>query len=201
MPSDNWEDYEPFLDDIYSEQVTRPPGTRPYTIMAGDTLYRLAQRFGTTVRAIMDANPGIDPDRLRVGQVIYIPIRPGPGFPTRPPCPGIFERYSVRPGDTLWRIARDRGISISDILRYNPSIDPDRLRVGQILCLPPPRFPGAPPSAPPTCPPGFIRYTIQPGDTLWSIARRRGTTVDLILRYNPGILPNSLRVGQIICVP
>lgn len=201
MPSGNWENHEDFSDDIYSEQATRPPGTRLYTIMARDTLYRLAQRFGTTVSAIIEANPGIDPDRLRVGQVIYIPTRPEARFPTRPRCPGTFERYSVQPGDTLWRIARNRGISIREILRYNPNVDPDRLRVGQILCLPPPRVPGAPAPMPPICPPGFVRYTIQPGDTLWSIARRRGTTFDIILRYNPGILPNSLRVGQIICVP
>ncbi|RDV84619.1 DUF3794 and LysM peptidoglycan-binding domain-containing protein [Ammonifex thiophilus] len=46
-----------------------------YTISPGDTLYRLAQRFSTTVEAIMAANPGIDPYNLQVGQVIFIPCR------------------------------------------------------------------------------------------------------------------------------
>ncbi|MGO0121646.1 SPOCS domain-containing protein [Desulfothermobacter acidiphilus] len=46
-----------------------------YTINQGDTLYLLAQRFGTTVEAIMACNPGLDPYNLQVGQVIYLPCR------------------------------------------------------------------------------------------------------------------------------
>ncbi|MDA8344187.1 MAG: LysM domain-containing protein, partial [Thermaerobacter sp.] len=50
-----------------------PPGTFPYTIQQGDTFYRLAQRFGTTVAAIRAANPGVDPYNLQPGMVICIP--------------------------------------------------------------------------------------------------------------------------------
>lgn len=45
----------------------------PYTIKAGDNLYLLANRFNTTVRDILIYNPGLDPQRLRIGQIIYIP--------------------------------------------------------------------------------------------------------------------------------
>lgn len=51
------------------------------------------------------------------------------------------------------------------------------------------------------CPPGSRTYTIQPGDTLFRIAQMFNTTVDAIIRANPGIAPNSLRVAQIICIP
>lgn len=51
-----------------------PPGQIiQYTIMAGDTFYLLAQRFGTTVEAIQAANPGVNPLNLQIGQVINIP--------------------------------------------------------------------------------------------------------------------------------
>lgn len=50
-----------------------PQGTMSYTIRAGDTLYLLANRYNTSVDAIMEANPGIDPYNLRIGQVICIP--------------------------------------------------------------------------------------------------------------------------------
>ncbi|NLY29612.1 MAG: LysM peptidoglycan-binding domain-containing protein, partial [Firmicutes bacterium] len=43
-----------------------------YTIRAGDTFFRLAQRFGTTVAASQAANPGVDPNNLQIGQVICI---------------------------------------------------------------------------------------------------------------------------------
>lgn len=55
--------------------------------------------------------------------------------------------------------------------------------------------------APPACPEGEIRYhVIQPGDTLYKIAQKYGTTVQELMRLNPGINPNDLRVGQRIMV-
>lgn len=45
---------------------------------------------------------------------------------------------------------------------------------------------------------GDFSYTIKPGDTLWQLAQKYNTTVQTILLTNPGILPNNLRVGQII---
>lgn len=52
-----------------------PVGTFPYTIQLGDTLWLLAQRYNTTVDAIVVANPGIDTNNLLVGQVICIRIK------------------------------------------------------------------------------------------------------------------------------
>ncbi|NLG69252.1 MAG: LysM peptidoglycan-binding domain-containing protein [Firmicutes bacterium] len=52
------------------------------------------------------------------------------------------------------------------------------------------------------CPPGSQRYTVQPGDTLFFIAQRFGTTVDAILAINPQIAnPNLIFPGQVICIP
>lgn len=51
-----------------------PSGTTLYIIQAGDTLYRLAQRFNVSVEAIISVNPGIDPQFLQIGQRICIPI-------------------------------------------------------------------------------------------------------------------------------
>ncbi|HOB22197.1 MAG: LysM peptidoglycan-binding domain-containing protein [Firmicutes bacterium] len=170
-----------------------PPGSRRYTIAAGDTLFSLAQRFGTTVSAITSLNPGIDPNRLRVGQVICIPGRrdPGPG-----PCPRNWVRYAIRPGDTLFAIAQRTGTTVQELINNNPGIDPNSLRVAQLICVPR----GGPPRPGP-CPRNWERYAIRAGDTLFSIAQRRGTTVAELERNNPGINPNSLQVGQLICVP
>ncbi|MBC7105124.1 MAG: DUF3794 domain-containing protein [Firmicutes bacterium] len=59
----------------------------------------------------------------------------------------------------------------------------------------------APPEAPP-CPPGaVIHHVIQPGDTFFKLARRYGTTVEAIMRANPGVDPMNLQVGQTIRIP
>lgn len=51
-----------------------PPGYTPYTIQAGDTLWRLARMTRTTVENLMLQNPGLDPCSLRVGQVVCVPF-------------------------------------------------------------------------------------------------------------------------------
>lgn len=52
-----------------------------------------------------------------------------------------------------------------------------------------------------TCPTGSMPYTIKSGDTPYNIARTFGISVDVLLAANPGINPNNLQVGQVICVP
>jgi LysM repeat protein len=163
------------------------PGGTVYTIKPGDALYSLARRFMTSVEEIINANPGLIPTRLQLGQQICIPVAPAPG-----PCPGGFA-YTVKSGDTFYRIAQRSGIAVSALAAANPDIDMNALRIGQQLCVPA----VAPP--PPTCP-GRL-YTIKPGDTYYRIARQFGYTLDALLEVNPGINPDALVVGQTLCLP
>ena len=166
-----------------------PMGTFEYTVRAGDTLFSLAIRYNTTVEAILRVNPGLDPNNLRVGQVICIPETTPP-----PRCPmGTFE-YTVRAGDTLFSLAIRYNTTVEAILRVNPGLDPNNLRVGQVICIPET-------TPPPRCPVGSFEYTIKPGDTLYMLAITYNTTVQAILAINPGLDPNNLRVGQVICIP
>jgi LysM repeat protein len=162
------------------------PGGTLYTIRPGDSYFSLARRFGTTVEALVAANPGVDPTNLVIGQVVCIPVPPPSG-----PCPGGFL-YEVQPGDTFYRLSQRYGIAVEALKAANPGVDPDRLQVGQKICVP------APPPPPP-CP--GSTYTIRPGDTLYTLARRFGTTVEALRSANPGVDPERLQVGQQICLP
>ena len=51
------------------------------------------------------------------------------------------------------------------------------------------------------CPEHHYPYTVQPGDTLNYVAFRLKKSVSRIIAANPGIDPNNLMVGQIICIP
>ena len=97
----------------------------PYTIQPGDTLYNISQRLEVSLERILAANPRINPYYLRVGQIICIPA-----------CLPNYTPRIIRPGDTLYKIAREYNVSVESILDANPGVDPNYLRVGQRLCIP-----------------------------------------------------------------
>lgn len=173
---------------------TTPPGPPPtpcpgfiYIIQAGDTFFELSQRFNVPVDAILAANPGVDPQKLQIGQAVCIPTAP-PGPPPVPECPGFI--YTVKAGDTLFSLAKQFGTTVKAITDVNPGIDPRHLAIGQKICIPKRR-----------CPQGTSVYVVKKGDTLSAIARQFNTTVQEIVKVNPGIDPNRLVIGQEICVP
>ncbi|WP_216328903.1 LysM peptidoglycan-binding domain-containing M23 family metallopeptidase [Deinococcus aestuarii] len=97
------------------------------TVQPGDTLTRLAVRSGTTAAALRRANPGVRLDVLPAGTVLRLPD-----------ARGETRAWTVRPGDTLSRIAQRQGLTLQALLKANPALDPRRpLRVGQRLSLPP----------------------------------------------------------------
>ncbi len=169
--------------------VTCPEGTTPYTVVAGDTLYAIARRFNVPYDALVEANPGIDPERLLIGQQICIPAPLPPAE-----CPEGTEAYSIQTGDTFYAIAREYNTTVEALIQANPGVNPNNLRVGQQICIP-----TAP--APSECPEGTFSYTIKTGDTFYSIAQQYNTTVEALIDYNPDMDPDSLQIGQQICVP
>ncbi len=180
------------------EDSTRqcPSGTIPYTVQSGDTLRRIAQNNNTTLAAIISVNPGINPDNLAIGQTICIP-RPEPVQPVVPRCPAGTAPYIIKAGDTLSKIAPQFNTTVADIIAANPGIVPERLSIGQSICVPQAVTPQPPDSA---CPIGSSPYEIKRGDTLASIAVRFNTSVEAILSANPGIIPERLVIGQVICI-
>ncbi len=93
-----------------------------YEVRPGDTLAKIAGKFGVTVEAIVQANPDIvNPELIYVGDTLSIPGQ---------------TRYTVEWGDTLSRVAAEFGLTVNDIVRANNLASPDRIQIGQELVLP-----------------------------------------------------------------
>ncbi len=109
--------------------------------------------------------------------------------------------YTVRPGDTMFRIANQFGISLQSLLVANPQVpNPSIVFPGQQICIPV-AVPTPPPPTGPFCPDGTI-YTARRGDSLFSVARRFGVTLQRMVQANPQIPdPNVVEIGQRICIP
>ena len=113
------------------QNVQCPIGTLPYNINNGDTLKIIADRFGSTISAIMIANPGINPQNLQIGQRICIPQ----GSENTPECTSG-NLYTIKKGDTLTTIAQAFDVTVKSILELNEELNPNNLTVGEIICLP-----------------------------------------------------------------
>ncbi|HLI11452.1 MAG TPA: peptidoglycan DD-metalloendopeptidase family protein [Alphaproteobacteria bacterium] len=115
-----------------------PPGS--VTVQPGDTLYAIARRNNTPIRAIIDANSLSPPYLLRPGQQLVVPHP---------------QVHVVKAGDTLYSIARQSDTDMSAIVRANDIKPPYRIRTGETLIMPG-RVTAEPPAAQPASP-GEIR--------------------------------------------
>jgi LysM repeat protein len=105
-----------------------------YIVQPGDRLLMLAQRFATSVEAIIAHNPGINPDSLVVGDLLRIPaLNGGATPPIAMPQEAI---YTVQKGDMLFVLAQRFDTSVEAIMARNPGINPDSLVVGDLLRIP-----------------------------------------------------------------
>ena len=80
-----------------------PTDTKEYVIASGDTLGKLAHRNGVSLKAIIEANPGINPKKLKVGQKVEIPAGRAPSLPLAPLGPPLPTWGPIRATPALTR--------------------------------------------------------------------------------------------------
>lgn len=120
--------------------------------------------------------------------------------PVLPKCgvvPAEWVAYTIKRGDTLFRLAMSSGATVSSIMVAN-CLDSTRIYAGMTVYLP-----AEPPPPPPICtgpPPSWVRYRVQRGDTLYSLARARNTTVYAVVSANC-LVGTRINAEQIIYLP
>jgi LysM repeat protein/lysozyme family protein len=94
-----------------------------YKVQKGDTLSHISQRFKVTVKDIRAANPGLEPDKLRIGQTLQLP--------------NLDKSFHiVSSGEAFWTIAKQYNTTASDLQNANPGVDPKKLDIGQAIAVP-----------------------------------------------------------------
>lgn len=158
---------------------TSPEGitTNTYTVQRGDTLYSIAAKLGTTVQELRTLN-NLTSSNLSIGQVLRIP--------TEEIQEDEENIYIVKPGDSLYAIARDNNTTVDEIKSLN-NLTSNTLSIGQLLKLPSALIPED-------------TYIVQKGDSLYGIAGKLGTTVDALKKAN-NLTSNILSIGQVLKVP
>jgi len=177
-----------------------------YKVRSGDSLWKIAKSFKTTISVIKDFNRINNVKTLRLGQTLLIPKLRGnekiaysaPKTKTTKkkrsssaPKRSGAAQYTVRKGDTLWQIASRHGTTVAQIKRLNNKTS-DNLDIGERLVI---RA-----SASKKKSTQVTQITVKPGDTLWRIARRHSVTITQLKNWNKIKDADRLSVGQVLKV-
>ena len=177
--------------------VTPPGDYTVYTVKSGDTLYSIASRYGVSVNDIIDFNQ-LTSTGLVIGQQLLIPSN-GNGNNDEFVTETI--DYTILPGDTLWKLSQSCNITVDEIVKLN-NLQTTVILPGDTIKLPSTcnldnngnNIPSDTPDN------NVIRHTVSANETLYSIARKYGTTVNDIINFN-NLTSNILTVGQVLLIP
>lgn len=146
-----------------------------YIVQKGDTLYKIANKFNTTVDNLKSIN-NLTTDSLSIGQVLKLPS-----------TTTSTNTYTVKSGDTLYAIANKYNTTV-DTLKSLNNLTSNTLSIGDVL-----KLPGNSTTSTDT-------YTVKAGDTLYAIANKYNTTVDALKSLN-NLTSNALSIGQSLKIP
>ena len=146
-----------------------------YTVKKGDSLWLIANKYGTTVDELKNAN-NLKSNTLSIGQTLIIPKKKENTNKIS---------YVVKKGDSLWLIANKYDTTVEKIKSTN-NLKSNTLSIGQVLVIPSSSE--------------FITYTVKKGDNLWLIANKYNTTVDNIKKLN-NLSSNNLQINQKLILP
>ena len=145
-----------------------------YTVKKGDSLWKIANKYNTTVEKLKSAN-NLKTNTLSVGQKLVIPSI------------SVSDTYIVQKGDSLWSIANKFNMTVSELKNLN-NLTNNLLSIGQVLKIKD------------SSNNGKTTYTVQKGDSLWVIANKYGITTEELKSYN-NLTSNLLSIGQVLKIP
>ena len=149
-----------------------------YTVKKGDSLWKIANKYNTTVEKLKSAN-NLKTNTLSVGQKLVIP--------SISVSPEVSDTYIVQKGDSLWSIANKFNMTVSELKNLN-NLTNNLLSIGQVLKIKD------------SSSNGETTYTVQKGDSLWVIANKYGITTEELKSYN-NLTSNLLSIGQVLKIP
>ncbi len=153
-----------------------PLGSNYYTVKSGDSLWSISRKFGVTVNELKKVN-NLSSNLLSIGQNLIIP---GKNNNTSS------NEYVVKKGDTLYGIANKYNVSVDNLKSYN-NLSTDSLSIGQKIKIPDNKV-------------NSNEYVVKSGDSLYSISRKYGVSVDELMSVN-NLKSTVLSVGQVLKIP
>lgn len=175
---------------------TAPSATGTYTIKSGDTFWDLERKNGWPHGTLQKLNPGVNPNKLKVGQVIKVPKTEQKTVEKT-----NYKTYKIKKGDTFWDLEKKNGWPHGTLQKLNPGVNPNALKVGQVIKVPKTEQKATQPAGGTAKKPNYRTYKIKKGDTFWELERKNGWPIGTLQKLNPGVNPTKLQIGQTIKIP
>ncbi len=158
-----------------------------YTVQKGDSLWSIANKYGLTVDELKNLN-NLTNNLLSIGQTLKVVSE------ETEKVPEDYLVYIVKSGDNLWDIAQKYDTTVSTLMNIN-NLTSTNLKINQQLLIPKSK------EIEVEVTPGVgTEYTVQSGDSLYSIAKKYNVTVDQIKEKN-NLTSNLLSIGQKLIIP
>ena len=197
-----------------SNEVQTSSTAGSYTVVSGDSLYAIARKTGTSIQDLLSLN-GLNLNSvIHPGQVLQlsnayesssteetVTTTEETASSEETTTSGNAQMYYVHQGDTLYRIARNNGISLSTLLEWNHlSVDsPIHPGQGLIVSYGSSSSTEEAEETAASSESTETTYTVQPGDGLWRIAKNHGLTLDELKSMNQ-LTSNIIQPGQVLIV-
>jgi lysM domain protein len=181
-------------DEISYFNKKQPTGFEKYTVKDKETLYGLAQRFHITQDDLRRYNMILYKKELRKGQEITIPLYRDAPKEISKGKEGL-TRYIVKPGEGLWRIAQNYGVTQETLERINPNL-PNPLKEGTEIWVPAGKS-GVPEV---TTDKALVLYQVEKGEGFMSLERKFGLSQKELEKLNPE-LKDGIKLEAQIWIP
>ena len=174
-------------------------------VARGETMGHIARKYRVSSRLLQEANPRVNPRRLRIGQRLVVPtggaISTSVARRMSAPSPAAGTNTSgyhrVKRGDTLSEIADEYGVTQRELRAWNKLDAKGRIRAGQRLRVAPPGAEAASGTRAASARTHRVRW----GDTLSGLAKRYGVSVAELRRANGLSERSTLRAGESLRIP
>ncbi|MBE2976859.1 LysM peptidoglycan-binding and 3D domain-containing protein [Priestia megaterium] len=182
--------------------------TDTHKVKAGETLFSISQQHNVTVEDLKKWN-GLSSTLIYANQTLQIgSTSTDSSSSSTPTTTSSNHTYTVKSGDTLYRIAKNNGTSVQQLKEWN-NLSSHLIYVNQVLKISGTGTVSSSPSAPlqektnetqaSPAPSNSKSYKVQPGDTMWSVAQRHGISISQLKQWN-NLSSNTIYINQVLQV-
>ncbi|MDC0702891.1 MULTISPECIES: LysM peptidoglycan-binding and 3D domain-containing protein [Priestia] len=182
--------------------------TDTHKVKAGETLFSISQQHNVTVEDLKKWN-GLSSTLIYANQTLQIgSTSTDSSSSSTPTTTSSNHTYTVKSGDTLYRIAKNNGTSVQQLKEWN-NLSSHLIYVNQVLKISGTGTVSSSPSTPvqektnetqaSPAPSNSKSYKVQPGDTMWSVAQRHGISISQLKQWN-NLSSNTIYINQVLQV-